>query len=1547
MKPREEKPLDWRGLAGLILFLATSVVAGLAQAGFLFGLQLGLPIYLGISVVGGMIGGFLLGLSMSDDPVNGKKMPWFGMAACAIVGPCGLLAIFGYTFFRTQVYLIEIVIVELIAMAVPGFAILIGLLLLFGRREPRRRTQAASSRRDVGPEPGEDPRSRAEASYSAEGSPLLSRLAVLRMKVRVLDGWQGTCALVALILGVSVTVGVLDYLLQLPTLGRAVFLVGMLIGVGYVAYTYLIKPFARPCDDLQLALRVEEVYPELNDALASSLQFLKQSKEEQARVGGSNAMRARTVEAALAKADQCDFGRILDRRGAALCGVAAFVVAITAAALVGTNGARAGTAFWRFVEPFGGHTWTTISVERSKGKEINWEAIDPTATEKDRIAHNQPYRIKVELRGRIPPNARVEIEGQIRADQVIAADKMKVAEDKRSVSFELPIHLTQQYHKEFKFRVLANDGAFPPRAGTWHMVQVLPKPKLELLDGQPSPHIELYPPAYTDLRSPDRQPPGTRHLRIHEGPKVSLRAKADRPLVEAWLEIHEKQKQVEKKEDGDAADVKPAAQAVVHRSAAEFEADRSVFRFTFTPPVNTDFINLQIRDKHGLDADERIELAVERDPLPEIRLAQPSPSILRVPDGEIKFKFKASDELFAIRSAFIEYRPRKADGTPEEKETFKLTDYSFQKLREEQVPDEVIGSLKKDLADKDFPSEKSFTEELKKSLPPEQLAIHRHSILTHAERVRRIVIYSAQDHAQLLPILFAKMGRTHVAGPMTRIGQLTAPRPALRLRPKELDFDTTWHLRNQFKVGDKIMIEVGADDFCDIDPARGFGKSHAIELTIVAPRDIVAIVEEKVNKMQKEIKRIEAEQKKAMDTVNEVRKMDKITPKAKDDLSDADQTQRKIQEDVGKNPEQGLRGQLKELQQLMKDNKEIGSKAAEQVNKMKGALDHIAQAELPQIEPKLAEARNDIQTDKKTPKTTKNLEQTARLQNDVLKAIGELNKELAPDFAMQKHREKFRELLQKQETLRQDLENLNAQKREGDKDENLNQEQHKKAMRQQFENKEKAQRELAEQMRKAVQDLQDAKKQAEKTGDKDTAKQLDEALKKAIPDPNEKQIDKRGQPKQPDSKDPIAAKMNKAADELKNRDEAPPQVLEQQKQIAKDVEKVLDALENRNKDVTKQEIKNRQEAEKKIDQVAKELKQLQKEAQALQNEKDKEERVKKKEELIQKHEELRDKIAKMEREVARLQEQRAADELRQAADKVDDAIAKLQQDQDPQQQQKAAQQKLQEAKLDLQEAEEELAREALIKIADKLKGLKEREDALVQRSEDFHARIMERKRWTEGNLDSIDGNMDAQKAVAEETDTLREKVAQAKIFSDIMEKAKASMDTAAKLMETRKELGLERREAKMDADKLKEEVEYHDDTVKNQKDAVKRLDRLLDALKEQINKPRKPRQQPKEDVAEEKDPKKEEKKQARQGPRDGIPPMAELKLLKAEQLDLKERTEEFDRKHPDAAKLNDKQSDALRALQQEQERLQSLFLELVAPPMDPMGPALPNEGEKK
>src|SRR5207245_1739475 len=66
-------------------------------------------------------------------------------------------------------------------------------------------------------------------------------------------------------------------------------------------------------DDLALALRVEEEYPVLNDALASTVQFLQEPAKEE--TSGSPSLQREAVRRAMRLAENCDFNKVIDRRG--------------------------------------------------------------------------------------------------------------------------------------------------------------------------------------------------------------------------------------------------------------------------------------------------------------------------------------------------------------------------------------------------------------------------------------------------------------------------------------------------------------------------------------------------------------------------------------------------------------------------------------------------------------------------------------------------------------------------------------------------------------------------------------------------------------------------------------------------------------------------------------------------------------------------------------------------------------------------------------------------------------------------------------------------------------------------------------------------------------------------------------------------------------------------------------------------------------------------------------------------------------------------------
>ena len=189
-----------------------------------------------------------------------------------------------------------------------------------------------------------------------ERNPLRLRLAALRWRLRLVTVFHGACWLLAGVVGVTMLACVLDWLYPLPALLRAALLAATLTGGGLLAYRYLLTPLSGRSDDLTLALRVEDCYPSLNDALASTIQFLDQTG--QAR-GDSPSMRLEAVRRAMERAKNCDFNRVVPTHGLRLAGASAGLVGAAAIALLVLGWSAALTALARFVDPFGSVAWPT------------------------------------------------------------------------------------------------------------------------------------------------------------------------------------------------------------------------------------------------------------------------------------------------------------------------------------------------------------------------------------------------------------------------------------------------------------------------------------------------------------------------------------------------------------------------------------------------------------------------------------------------------------------------------------------------------------------------------------------------------------------------------------------------------------------------------------------------------------------------------------------------------------------------------------------------------------------------------------------------------------------------------------------------------------------------------------------------------------------------------------------------------------------------------------------------------------------------------------
>lgn len=1255
-------------------------------------------------------------------------------------------------------------------------------------------------------------------------NPLQLRLLALRRRLRFQIAWRGLCALVGLVVGAAVLAGLADWFLELPSLIRSLALVSILGASGLVAYRTLIMPLATRCDDLALALQIEAHYPELNDALASTVQFLEETTESP--LSGSPVMRKFAIKRTLALTEDCDFNKVLQGRGILWVTVGALIAVAAAGHFLYHHTQFAATALWRLGDPFGNHTWTRITVGDGA----------------HRIAQGQPFVVKGQIAGIVPGSARLEIEGTLKSEKIVA-----VKGDPKNThagSFTQAIDMTQQKGK-FRFRIYANDAVYP-RRGQWHEVEVLPPPKFAMLNGLPSPQIELRFPEYTELPSPASLTPGTKHIEGIAGTHVTYRAAFDRPLERAWIEFRPENPVVRTaallaplglSQPLAAAGTLELTQAVWGRVQAQLPTKQTI-AMEFVPHVNGTYI-LHVEDDLGLSKDFEADLRVVPDPLPTVQLMRPASSMSVVPDAEIAFKMFVNDDIFAVRSVFVEYRKKDGDNN--------------------QWLDEG----------------------------PRRLPLYDHAVMRH-----------------VLPQLGAGLARSGVT------------RPPLRLRAKNLEIATKWALQNQFKEGEVIVLQVCADDFCDIFPGRPAGRSHEIELRIVSKAEIARILDDGLGKAQQELVRLQQLQEEALNLIKDIQQKKakgKLTQKELGALIDAEQLQKQMQERLGNRPDEGLRDELAKLQQLLKDNKLPGSEVADHIKTLKNELERLAQEDMQQIEPNLAEARKEMAgTTTPAPKDKGPLDKAQKLQEQTKKTLDELAKFLDPWASMHQVKGETRNVLNKQKDLKKDVEKVmdNTKKEllDNAKDPDGVRKVHEE-FKGELDKKAEGQKELGDRAQKLL-DMMD-KAQAKRTadGDKDGAKKLQNAEK----------IGKNAM---------LPDKMRDAGKDLAKEDRLNSALQKQQENI-KNLERMLAALDERKEDDIdrlQKKQKNAGEIKDNVDKLAKDQDKLQKKAKQAAEIADPEERAKELKKLAEEQDKLKDDAQKNARELARLQEEQAAKALNRAAQEMDKAAHKLEDGQNPEENQLEALDRVEDAQAKLEQFEEELAREQLAKIADRIKGLKERQDAALDRSKELHKKVLAKKKWSTGLVETLGADITTQQGLAGETRSLKEKIKEAKVFEHVFEKAAKAMDEAASAMDNRKEAGKERRFADFEPEELADENTKAQDVEKLQARASQRLQRLLDALK---NDP--------PEVAQNDGAKKEPGEGAgdeggqRMRPGDGIPPVAQLKALRSEQLEVNERTKEFAKLNPDPNNLNEAQRRELTEMEAEQGRLHRLFEEMTAP----------------
>ncbi|HEX4608438.1 MAG TPA: hypothetical protein VH092_09550 [Urbifossiella sp.] len=1309
----------------------------------------------------------------------------------------------------------------------------------------------------------------------AAALPILpNRLAALgRARRRAAAGAAGF-ALVGVVAAVLTAVGALDARWHLPPLARGFALAVTLAAAGILARRFA-AAVRLPADPLAVALVLEGRFPKLNDALASAVAFLREYPDDDR--GVSRRLRAAAVRRAERLAERHDFARIVPRGRClqALAFCAAALLAAVPAALLDT--AQAETAALRFADPFGAHPWPA---------KTRVELVTPKAFPA-RLPKGDTFELQFVVRGVIPDRAAVAFRLQSGEEfedvyPLAAADPRAPGVVPAGVSPAGPLAVVTarleaaRLNQSFEFRIAAND------ADTgWRAVAVVPPPRLVPLDGRASPQLYVTPPEYT-RQPPTDLPDGAGVIEVPAGTAVRLRAAADVPLARATLAYQGDRSAVER-----AAPFAPVghldplaatgagllAGAVGADVPLALSGDGKVMWGEFTPAFSGLYA-LRLTDPTGLSGVRLLEIRLTPDPAPAVVLLRPAPGrdpAIVVPQARVPVEVSAVDRVYGLRRAFLEYR---------------------------------VGP--------------------------------------HG-RVRTIPLSDLRPAARALPAL---------TGPAAAGGPPQPPQyDAAFVLPVAM------FLRDDgtpVRDGDVIILRAAADDWDDVTVLKDPGRSGEVEIRVASREAIEAVIQRELSGLRPDLQRVREQQREATTQAAVKPQADgTLAPADREKLLSAEQSQRQVRGRVA-DPQAGLRAKADALRELARANDLPKSPTTDRLAAVADELDRTADRDLAAIEPLLGDARQKAATPAKAgedPPAALPLARAARHQKAVEDSLTNLIDLLSRWGGAAELRGDAR--LLKDAVLREaeaadglaervppgkaadaltpdqkaDLDRAAARlDRLADqaggllgKARNLAAEKDQAAAAARAAADAKLKEAVgfaakagplppggdaragleakAEQARSAAADATTAADRAAAEADA-IRRAVDAAGGQALPDELRQAAGAARENRQGESaaKDrAAAARLDRLANGLAEQPgESVPELALRWRGAADQADAASAAQDELRRRAA--EAARIPDAEKR----AEELRRLAPEQQKL-------------------VEQTRDLVQRLTRDRA----DDAAKDARAALDRMEAARDDLENGADPAAAQRAATGKLDDARdrLDRQtaRADDQLTDETRRKLAAQVTALLDRQKAAVAEAGRVQDAVLKGKQWARPLLASYSDLEDRERALAGEVRGFADReFAQLAVFSRIVNDAADAMEKAADRAKTRRQDALD-----ADADAAFDpelEKGNHDRVTRPMAVAVRRLEQVLEALKE--DQPRAARPpggmgMPPMPMG---DPMPMDNRNA-----DAIPPLAQLRALRALQAELNERTAAFARANPDPDKLTDDAREELAEIEAAQRRLAELF----------------------
>ncbi len=1314
--------------------------------------------------------------------------------------------------------------------------------------------------------------------------PLVEQLSALgnRRKRAILTA--GTLRWVAVVVACVGLAGALDVAFHLPGFVRALFLVGTLAAAGVLALRDVFAPSRRAVKPIRVAMLLEERFPKFNDALASAVEFSAMTPKEKP---ASARFRKVAIARATNSLERFELGEIVPSGKAWRAFALALLALLIVAPLAVANTARTKHAAIRFFDPFGAHPWPTKTQIR---------ATQPKAFP-FRLAKGDALDVHFRVAGVIPDQANLSVRFD-NGNAFEEAASLTAPEGQKTGAVDGVIRLeAHRIPRDFEFRLNSGDGATE-----WLKVEVAPPPKLVPADGRASPQMHLTFPRYTNL-APADLPDGASTVEAVHGTRIRFRAAADRRIVSAALVP-----QVER--DGFELAAAVAGLAGTNPFAALGSqlladdvpkdipvtvsgADGTRLDADFVPHI-AGLYSFRFTDETGLSGSRMLDFRFTPDPPPIVSMERPllgqDPQVL-LPTASVTFQARAEDRTFAVRRLFVEYR----------------------------------------FGDANVPTREFLLAEPQSGPTAPQRAV----------------------------LGFA--ARSSSAKPITLSGAMTIPLSRFRKPDGTPPAD-----------GDTLIVTAAATDFDDITALKEPGRSKpAFEIRIVSKVGLDGLLQLELGKLRPQVLKLREEQRAVRERTDEANKAaqdGKLTPDEVAKLNQAEKDQRSIQNQIA-DPRDGLKAQAQKLKDLVAANNLPSSATTKRVEAVAEDLARIADQNLDPIDQAIAKAKGE--TDKgpkpdakkvaeelkaavkeqKAAETTldlvlKQLEQWAgagELRAEAMNLKDQTNKageqgtkatdkvepgkpaeQLKPGEKVQLDRaaDKFNQLADRAAGALGKAERLAAEKEAQAKD--LQAQADAKA-----EEAKKAAGE-AEKQPKGSDAADDAKSKA------DAAQAEADQLQKRAKQAQAEADALRGAVQKAGGQE-LVEDLRTAGKELQQNN--PAQSNDAKQSAAEKLAKLAEALGEKPEE-TGDELKKKKRTADDIDKLAAEQDELRKKAKAAGMIPDEAKRKEELAKLAREQEKLKKKTEAAAEKLTRERQQDAADKLRQAAEQMAGAKQELDNGMVPQEKQDDALQKLDEAltKLDKDREKdaEKLSQEKREELAERLKALRDRLKATDAEAGRIQAGVLKEMAWDRAKIASVGDLEDRAKGIAEELRGFAEKQLEPlPVFKQLTEQAASLTEKSGKLFGERKTETLDAAGQPFDP---KAEAATDDRTRRPLRTALRRLDHILDSISDKPKpmpmgeKPMPMEGMPGGDMP----PMPEGEKKP-----GGVPPLAQLKALRAIQAEVNERTAALAKLQPDKSKLNDADREELEELERTQRDVAEL-LEKLAPALQPM-PADPEK----